>query len=61
MRRRTYTEMIGCNVPKAQYEMLKAEMKKRRMTVSQYLRATAIDPLMAELAQQAAQGLDQHD
>jgi hypothetical protein len=51
-RRRTYTEMIGYTLPKSEYELLKAEMKRRKLSVSEFLRRTAVAPLLAELAQQ---------
>jgi hypothetical protein len=45
-RKRRYTEMIGCCVSKAEYEVLKTEMKRQRLTVADYLRQTAIRPLL---------------
>ena len=60
-RRRTYTEMIGTTLPKSQYELLKAEMKKRKLSVSEYLRQTSVAPLLAELARRDEVGQDAAD
>jgi hypothetical protein len=51
-RKRLLTEMIGCTLPKSEYEMIKAEMKKRKLTVSEYLRQTSVAPLIHELTHQ---------
>ena len=48
-RRRTMTEMIGCHISRADYEVLKAELKLRRLTVADYLRDAAVKPLVAQL------------
>jgi hypothetical protein len=52
-RRRTYTEMIGTVLTKADYLIFKEEMRRRRMTTAEFLRQRAVMPLLAELAQQA--------
>lgn len=50
-RPRRYTEMVGCDLSKPHAEAFKAEIKRRKMTVSQYLRDTAVMPLIYELMQ----------
>jgi hypothetical protein len=45
-RKRVLTENIGCHISKSEYEVLKSEMQRRRLTVAEYLRAVAIRPLL---------------
>jgi hypothetical protein len=52
-RRRHYTEMVGCGISLQEYEVLRAEMARRKLSVAEYLRRVAIAPLMSEVAQQA--------
>jgi hypothetical protein len=46
MRPRILTELVGCMVSQKDYEMLKREAERRGITVSRYLRESAIRPLL---------------
>jgi hypothetical protein len=59
VRRRTLTENIGCYVTKAEIAALKAHAKAQRMTVSDYLRQAAVQPLLQ--AQAVAEVSDDPD
>jgi hypothetical protein len=45
-RRRRYTEHLGLQVTKSEIETVKQHAKAHRMTVSEYLRASAVRPLL---------------
>jgi hypothetical protein len=45
-RRRRYTEHLGLQVSKLEIETVKSHAKAQRMTVSEYLRESAVKPLL---------------
>ena len=52
-RRRTLTENIGCYLSKPEAEALRSYVTAQRITISDYLRAVAIRPLMQAQAAEA--------
>jgi DNA topoisomerase VI subunit B len=50
-RPRLKTEMAGTLLTKVEYEILQAECRRRKISVSEYLRETAVAPLVAAQAE----------
>jgi hypothetical protein len=51
MRKRTWTENIGCYITPSECTVLKAEMQRRWCTVSAYLRQVAVQPWLEAKAE----------
>jgi hypothetical protein len=52
MRKRRYTESFGCLLTVEEREVMRAYLRERRLTPTEYLRETAVKPIV-ELAKQA--------
>jgi hypothetical protein len=55
MRKRCKTESFGLLLTKDEREIMRAYLRERRLTPTQYLRETAVRPIV-ELAKQASAG-----
>jgi hypothetical protein len=60
MRKRRYTETFGCLLTVTEREIMRAYLRERRLTATQYLRESAIQPVVemvkqAEVRQDAAE------
>jgi hypothetical protein len=54
MRKRSKTESFGCLLTMHEREIMRAYLRERRLTATEYLRQAAIQPIM-EAAQQASE------
>jgi hypothetical protein len=52
MRKRRFTETFGCLITLQEREIMQAYLRERKLTPTQYLRETAVRPVV-ELAKQA--------